>query len=74
MGLTWEYIGEQKLPHPGGGFLGDADYTVLIWRSKVPGGWLVMSKYDSVKYDAGGTSTSITFYPDAEHLWDGAGI
>ena len=67
--LTWEYIGEQKLPHPGGGFLSDADYTALLWRAPVPGGWLVMSKYDAVKYDAGGTSTGLTFYPDPEHLW-----
>jgi hypothetical protein len=33
-----------------------------------------MSKYDSEKYDAGGTSTSLTFYPDPEHEWDGASL
>ena len=74
MALTWEYIGEQKLPHPGGGFLGDAAYVALFWRTPVPGGWLVMSKYDSVKYDAGGTTTSLTFYPDPDHTWDGSSV
>ena len=69
--MNWEYLGEQKLPHPGGGFLGDAHYPVHLWRSKVPGGWLLMTKYDAVKYDAGGTSTTLTFYPDPEHAWKG---
>lgn len=31
-------------------------------RIKVPGGWLV--------YMADG----LTFYPDAQHLWDGSGL
>jgi len=72
MALNWEYMGEQKLPHPGGGFLGDAFYKALLWRAKVPGGWLVMTKYDAEKYDAGGTSTGITFVPDPQHAWDGS--
>jgi hypothetical protein len=32
----------------------------MIWRSKVPGGWLVMVADSAV----------VTFYPDAKHLWD----
>jgi len=33
-----------------------------VFRSKVPGGWLVA---------AGG---SLTFYPDPEHVWDGTSV
>ena len=74
MKINWEYLGEQRLPHPGGGFLGDAAYKALLWRARVPGGWLLLSKYDSEKFDQGGTTTGITFYPDPEHAWDGSSI
>jgi hypothetical protein len=32
-------------------------------RAKIPGGWLLLSKNDSV-----------TFVPDPEHVWDGGSI
>jgi hypothetical protein len=36
-----------------------------ILRAKVPGGWLVL---------ACGGSDALAFYPDPEHLWDGASL
>jgi hypothetical protein len=40
----------------------------LLYRSKVPGGWLIaVSPQSSIT-----SGTSITFLPDAEHNWDGS--
>jgi len=36
-----------------------------VLRAKVPGGWLVL---------ASGGSDALAFYPDPEHLWDGASL
>jgi hypothetical protein len=47
-----------------------------VWRSKVPGGWLV--RIHSMKEEAGGEHSAIswaygglTFLPDPGHTWDG---
>jgi hypothetical protein len=40
--------------------------NIATWRSKVPGGWLLMS--------SNGYGGGITFYPDANHDWDGESI
>jgi hypothetical protein len=37
-----------------------------IWRSKVPGGWIVLVD--------GYVERSITFYPDPNHEWDGKSL
>jgi hypothetical protein len=38
--------------------------TFSIYRAKVPGGWLVMSR----------PSDNLAFVPDPEHLWDGGSV
>lgn len=40
--------------------------SIAMYRAKVPGGWLLMSKVTH------GVSTS--FYPDPSHTWDGASL
>lgn len=57
MELRWEAVGMhyEKLGNKG-----------IIWRCKVPGGWLLR--------DHGGNSTSITFYPDPDHIWNGCSL
>jgi hypothetical protein len=51
----------EKLNSHGGGFLLHWD----VHRAKVPGGWLVLV----IQNTAG-----LTFYPDAEHRWDGGSL
>jgi hypothetical protein len=46
-GLQWEKLGSS--PH-------------LVWRTKVPGGWLVT------------VDQSVVFYPDTDHQWDGTSL
>ena len=41
-----------------------------VSRAKVPGGWLICVFWNSVS--CGGPS--MLFYPDPEHLWDGASL
>jgi len=36
-----------------------------IFRWKVPGGWILMTRGNSLP------PGTMTFYPDAEHKWDG---
>jgi hypothetical protein len=36
-------------------------------RAKVPGGWLILVLVNSVQ----AIETSLVFYPDSEHRWDG---
>jgi len=47
-----------------------------VWRSKVPGGWLV--RIHSIKEEVAGDQPGIswaygglTFIPDSGHTWDG---
>lgn len=39
-----------------------------IYRTKVPGGWLVVIKGTS------GEGVGLTFYPDPNYEWDGSSI
>lgn len=59
--MEWEKVG--KGPENSG-----------IYRSWVPGGWLVLASFgDLNNTDVGFINTlasSITFYPDPEHQWD----
>ncbi len=56
--LKWEELDHEN-------FMGIARYT---YRTKVPGGWLIMCK------DIKGKASGITFYPDPNHEWDGNSI
>ena len=40
-----------------------------IFRTKVPGGWLVLSKMLNSASDG-----TMIFYPDPEHKWDGSSL
>lgn len=44
--------------------------TEYLYRTKVPGGWLLKLRYNG--YAEG--SISITFYPDPLHTWDGKSL
>jgi hypothetical protein len=60
MVLKWEVIKCEMTPK---GFLSMAPETM---RAKVPGGWFILAAIGA----AGGSF----FYPDPEHLWDGASL
>ena len=38
---------------------------IVLWRAKVPGGWLVCSQGDENRAPAG-----LAFIPDPAHEWD----
>lgn len=46
----------------------------LVYRSKVPGGWLVFMVDNGSDGDAGWGYGGATFYPDPEHKWDGGSL
>ncbi len=62
MAMQWEYLGKQELAttQPPGIF---STGQALIWRTPVPGGWLIITQLGS-----GGCQS---FYPDANHIWTG---
>jgi hypothetical protein len=43
----------------------DGDSPFTTWRTELPGGWLVVMI-------TGPASTTVTFYPDPTHAWDGS--
>jgi hypothetical protein len=55
--LKWEHVGGEGLA-----------FVIHIYRTKVPGGWLIYS-CSVVKQER--TDQRITFYPDPNHEWDG---
>lgn len=57
MALLWEELKSQV------GIGGMFSPWIIVYRAKVPGGWLVATR----SYDSGG----VTFLPDPEHEWDG---
>ena len=52
--LVWEELNSVRVGLLKGGW--------LVYRTKVPGGWLVL---------ASNVAITVTFYPDPEHKWDG---
>ena len=52
MNLYWEDLGYSNY-----------NYSDAMYRSKVPGGWLIMVR--------GSTAPGLTFLPDPNHKWDG---
>jgi hypothetical protein len=64
--MKWELLGKQELRDsdvPGKGYV----YTPLMWRTPVPGGWLLMT----VNSKSNDPQPTVSFYPDADHLWTG---
>jgi hypothetical protein len=47
-----------------------SDRKLSISRAKVPGGWLVLLAWSDIQ----GSSSTMTFVPDANHQWDGASL
>jgi|SRR5579871_6106680 len=63
--MKWEQVGRQELWEtgvPGKGYA----YQVWLWRSPVPGGWLLMA----VNAKSNGPDPVVSFYPDPEHRWN----
>lgn len=64
--MRWEFLGKQELPEGKPGERGYV-YLVSMWRTPVPGGWLLMS----LNSKSNGPQPVMSFYPDADHLWQG---
>ncbi len=59
--MNWEYMGTQELSTTPRGYT----YRTNMWRSPVPGGWLLMA----LNSRSNSPDPVISFYPDAEHEW-----
>jgi len=60
--LSWQEISSPDAHHS-------------VFRSKIPGGWLVTVGFDlDPENQFGGTGSSISFVPDPEHKWDGGSV
>jgi len=63
--MKWEFLGVQELQE---GFGGRGHiYAVGMWRTLVPGGWLVMS----INKRSNDPQPVQSFYPDPDHSWTG---
>lgn len=65
--MKWEQVGMQELWEsgiPGRGYA----YEIWLWRTPVPGGWLLMA----VNKKSNGPDPTVSFYPDPEHRWNPA--
>ncbi|MDE2126159.1 MAG: hypothetical protein KGJ62_06180 [Armatimonadetes bacterium] len=64
--MKWQFLGPQDLVETG---LPRAHtYRLNVWRSPVPGGWLVAA----LNSRSTAPQPVISFYPDPDHLWTGA--
>ena len=69
MAMKWEFLGGQELTDREEGTRGRGyTYVSLLWRTNVPGGWLLMV----MNAKSNDPSPSVSFYPDPEHRWTGA--
>ena len=62
--MQWEFLGKQELKLP----LSPRKsytYATAMWRTPVPGGWLVMS----LNMNGMAPQPATVFYPDPEHVW-----
>ncbi len=62
--MKWESINRQELKEPNSRHL----YLVMMWRTPVPGGWLIMC----VNERSNDPQPNVSFYPDPSHLWNPA--
>ena len=63
--MNWEYLETQMLTNGEGRRA--YTYQAPLWRTPVPGGWLLMT----VNSRTSDPQPSIAFYPDPEHIWVG---
>ena len=63
--MKWEFLGVQELREGsnGKGYV----YTVGMWRTPVPGGWMLMS----LNTKSNNPQPTQSFYSDPDHLWTG---
>ena len=64
--MRWEFLGKQELHEghtPGKGYT----YLASLWRTPVPGGWLLMT----VNSKSSDPQPIVSFYPDPGHVWHG---
>jgi hypothetical protein len=64
--MKWEFLGEQELSviyKPRKGWV----YSMAMWRTPVPGGWLLMT----VNLRSSDPQPVTSFYPDVAHTWKG---
>lgn len=64
--MQWEFLGKQELRDsatPGKGYT----YQAAMWRTPVPGGWLLMT----VNSKSNDPQPLVSFYPDPAHVWPG---
>ena len=64
--MKWEYIGKQELREgniPGKSYV----YTTSMWRTPVPGGWIMMA----LNSKSNDPQPHTSFYPDPGHVWKG---
>jgi hypothetical protein len=64
--MHWEFLGKQELQNSESGGKGHV-YSVSMWRSPVPSGWLLMT----VNNRSSDPQPIVSFYPDADHVWKG---
>ena len=71
-GLKWQRVTAMDRSMSTGSWEQESDrheeYYGVMYRAKVPGGWLVKVMLNSFKPNA---AVSLTFYPDPDHSWDG---
>ena len=63
--MKWELVGKQELWESGTQGKGHA-YAPVIWRTPVPGGWLLMT----VNSKSSDPQPTTSFYPDPDHAWN----
>lgn len=63
--MQWEFLGRQDLFD--GSDRRGYTYAASMWRTAVPGGWLVMT----LNSRSSDPQPILTFYPDGEHRWNG---
>jgi hypothetical protein len=67
---TWQPLGLQEMVFPGTGGIFGGGFTLrtYLWRSAVPGGWIVVFADET---GVAGAVKASFFYPDPNHEWKG---
>jgi hypothetical protein len=65
MHLKWEFLGKQEHSDREEGKRGGHIYLSLLWRTPVPGGWLLMT----LNARSSDPIPMVSFYPDPDHHW-----
>ena len=64
--MKWEFLGTQSLLEAEPGKKGYT-YRCSMWRTPVPGGWLIMT----LNAKSNTPEPMQSFYPDPDHVWTG---